>query len=106
MNIYSLQKDPEKAAKAFEKGCDLGSFESCVNLSLMYKRGDGVTKNSQLAAKYQDMAHDIQKQSAERRDRITFQEGTETAGSAPLKFRVCTYHKYFLMKIHSVVQTL
>ena len=82
----SLQRDPEKAAKSFQKGCDLGSFECCVNLSLMYKRGDGISKDSELAAKYQALAHDIQQQSAEKRDRITFQEGAETAGSAPLKF--------------------
>ena len=93
-----MQKDTEKAAKAFEKGCELDSFECCVNLSLMYKRGDGVTKDSQLAAKFQEMAHDIQKQSAERRDRITFQEGTETAGSAPLKFWVCTYISTYLIE--------
>eukprot|EP00093_Oithona_nana_P013589 13589.XXX_254551_253704_1 [CDS] Oithona nana genome sequencing. len=86
IGLGNVHKDTEKAAKAFEKGCELDSFECCVNLSLMYKRGDGVTKDSQLAAKFQEMAHDIQKQSAERRDRITFQEGTETAGSAPLKF--------------------
>ena len=52
----------------------------------MYKRGDGISKDSELAAKYQALAHDIQQQSAEKRDRITFQEGAETAGSAPLKF--------------------
>ena len=81
-----MQKNPAEAAKSFEKGCDLGSFECCVNLSIMHKRGDGIPKNSELASKFQEMAADIQKQVAERRERVTFQEGVETAGSAPLQF--------------------
>ena len=86
MLYFNLQKNPELAAKSFEKGCDLDSFECCVNLSLMYKRGDGIPKNSELSAKFHARALDIQKQIAERRERVTFQEGVETAGSAPLQY--------------------
>ena len=58
---------------------------ACHNLSVMYKKGDGVAQDSALAEKFMHKAQDIHDQMVKDRERIRFQEGVETAGSAPLK---------------------
>ena len=59
---------------------------ACHNLSLMYRKGDGVPKNSNLAEKFMHKAQDLHNQMTKEQERVKFQEGVETAGSAPLKF--------------------
>ena len=51
----------------------------------MYRKGDGVTQSDDLAKKFMEKAQDIHEQLTKDRERIKFQEGVETAGTAPLK---------------------
>ena len=53
--------------EAFEyayKACDLNQLEACVNLSVMYKKGEGVKADQELSKKFAFKARDIQKQEA------------------------------------------
>jgi hypothetical protein len=52
-----------------QKGCWLGSKECCINLSIMFKA----------------VAKDLIDQEVQRRERMKFQEGVETAGTAEIK---------------------
>ena len=81
----SFQKNSKKAAEIFEKGCDLGSMGCCHNLSVMYRKGDGIPKDENLATKFMNKAQDIHTQLTKDRERIKFQEGVETAGNAPIR---------------------
>jgi len=74
-----------KALKAFEKSCETGHMSACHNLSVMYRKGDGVAQDSALAEQFMHKAQDIHDQMTKERERIKFQEGVETAGSQPLK---------------------
>lgn len=53
---YGLVKDSTKAQALLTKGCNLGSLQACVNLSRMYKLGDGIPKNLAMAEKYKQAA--------------------------------------------------
>lgn len=72
---YTLPKDMTKAFKYALKGCDLGNMYSCANVSQMYLKGDGVKKNQELADKYKKIALDMQEQTFENKESLTFQEG-------------------------------
>ena len=85
LSIFFFQKNLPEAAQIFEKGCDLGNLGCCHNLSVMYRKGDGVTQSDDLAKKFMEKAQDIHEQLTKDRERIKFQEGVETAGTAPLK---------------------
>lgn len=58
-NQLNLQKDMKKAFAYASKGCELGHMYSCVNLSIMYRRGDGVEQNAKLADKYKKKAQSM-----------------------------------------------
>ncbi|MBT0877957.1 hypothetical protein KJQ97_00735 [Campylobacter sp. 2018MI01] len=45
-------KDYEEAIKIYKKTCDNGYFPSCERLFLMYKNGDRVKQDLNLAKKY------------------------------------------------------
>ena len=51
----------------------------------MYRKGDGVIQDSVKAEKFMHKAQDVLDSMTKERERIKFQEGAETAGSAPLK---------------------
>ena len=64
-----------------------GNMGACHNLSVMYRKGDGVAQDLEMANKLMHKAQDIHDQMTKERDRLKFQEGVETAGGgAPLKF--------------------
>lgn len=44
------------------KACDQNELKGCVNASIVYKTGDGVPKDLDLAQKFKEKALDIQKQ--------------------------------------------
>jgi cytochrome c oxidase assembly factor 7 len=67
----------ERAFSYALKGCDLGSMESCVNLSIMYRKGEGVARDESLAQKYADAAREIQLQQEAGRRQLKFGEGAE-----------------------------
>lgn len=51
-----MEKNLKLASEFFKKGCELHDTFSCLNLSTMYHRGDGVEKNADLALRYFEMA--------------------------------------------------
>ncbi len=51
--------DHAKAAKLSQKACDQGHLYSCVNLSILYRKGLGVEKNLELAQKYHAKAKEM-----------------------------------------------
>lgn len=62
-------------AQAFQfaiKGCDLGDAYSCGNLSVMYKKGDGVEMNEDMAKHYKRKADSIISMHTENRPNVTF----------------------------------
>jgi len=66
---------PVNMKKAFElcyKACELGNVYACNNVSMMYKRGDGVEKNETLAAEFRKRAADMQDQHLEAQPEIKF----------------------------------
>ena len=77
-----FQKNPENAIEAFKKGCELHNFSCCVNAMLMYKTGDGIPQDMELAKVYKKKAEDIRDHIQKDKDRISFQEGSETAGES------------------------
>ena len=64
----------KKAFEFAEKACNLGSIYACVNVSIMYKRGDGVEKNQVESEKYKKKAVEMKEQMHQRRQ-LVFQEG-------------------------------
>ena len=44
------------------KACDLGVLSACVNLGIMYRRGEGCDADERLAKKFENVAKDIHKQ--------------------------------------------
>ena len=79
---FFFQKNPENAIEAFKKGCELHNFSCCVNAMLMYKTGDGIPQDMELAKVYKKKAEDIRDHIQKDKDRISFQEGSETAGES------------------------
>ena len=53
-------------------GCDLGDAYSCGNLSVMYKKGDGVEMNEDMAKHYKRKADSIISMHTENRPNVTF----------------------------------
>lgn len=70
----SLAKDMSKAFEFAVKACDLGSMYACVNVSIMYKKGDGVEMDQTKSEKYKNKAVEMKKEEQQSRQ-IIFQEG-------------------------------
>ena len=82
INLLFFQKASKNAIEAFKKGCELHNFSCCVNAMLMYKTGDGIPQNIELAKEYKKKAEDIRDHVQKDKARISFQEGSETAGES------------------------
>ncbi|KAK3609060.1 hypothetical protein CHS0354_011325 [Potamilus streckersoni] len=54
-----FQQDKTKAFEYIKKACELENFIGCVNLSVMYKKGDGVTQNFEMAEMFKQKAQTI-----------------------------------------------
>ena len=52
--------------------CELGNMGGCVNVSVMYSKGDGVEKNPVAAKEYGEIAREMMNQLKEQQ-RIAFQ---------------------------------
>lgn len=72
------QKDFEKAFPLAVKACGAGVLNSCVNVSVMYRNGDGVPVDHKKADEYVGLAKEIVRQMQDA-TRLTFQEGVESA---------------------------
>ena len=64
--------DMEKAFKYAEKACNMGHMYACANLSQMYQKGDGTTKNLELAQEYKTRAKQLFKDVTQMEQTITF----------------------------------
>jgi TPR repeat protein len=60
------------------KACESGILNSCINVSVMYRNGDGVPVDHKKAGEYVGLAKEIVRQ-MEESSRLTFQEGVESA---------------------------
>lgn len=70
------EKNMEEAFKYSLKACELGNLGGCVNLSMMYAKGEGTEKNPVAAKEYGDIAAEMMAQLKEQQ-RIAFAEGAE-----------------------------
>ena len=73
MGQNGAKKDTQKAFELAVKACDLGNMQSCHNVSLMYEKGDGVTKDLKKSQEYKDIVKDYQDQVSGRQPTIKMQ---------------------------------
>lgn len=73
---YLIRPDMKQAFQFAKKGCELGNVYSCANVSLMYKKGDGVEKNIEESKRYFHIAQTLQK-AHETAKNVQFQQGLE-----------------------------
>uniref|UniRef100_A0A6M2DMN9 Putative cytochrome c oxidase assembly factor 7 protein rhagoletis zephyria n=1 Tax=Xenopsylla cheopis TaxID=163159 RepID=A0A6M2DMN9_XENCH len=71
---FKLLKDMKKAFEFSEKACALRNIYACANLSQMYRRGDGVPKNDELADKYKKLTLDMQDELKKDQPELRFQQ--------------------------------
>jgi len=62
INEIELKSNKVKFLEYSIKACELNELKGCVNASIVYKRGDGVPQNLELAQKFKNKALDIQRQ--------------------------------------------
>ncbi|XP_030037748.1 cytochrome c oxidase assembly factor 7 homolog [Manduca sexta] len=76
-NIDFLIKPDMKQAFTFaKKACECGNMYACANVSMMYKKGDGVEKNETESKRYFEIAQTLQK-AHETTKEIKFQQGLD-----------------------------
>jgi len=73
----ACEKNMEEAFKYSLKACELGSMAGCVNVSMMYAKGEGTEKNPVAAKEYGDIATEMMAQLKQEQARLKFQEGAE-----------------------------
>lgn len=73
---YLIKSDMKQAFQFAKKACELGNMFACANVSMMYKKGDGVEKNPEESKKYFQIAQELQK-AYETTKEIKFQQGLE-----------------------------
>lgn len=54
-----IPQDKNKASKLFLTACNKGNIFACMNLSRMYKTGDGIEKSEEKATYYKSKAKEI-----------------------------------------------
>jgi len=69
-----VERDMEQAFKYAMKACDKGHMYACANVARMYKMGDGVAKNDELAIEYQKRAKELYRSVTEGERQIKFSE--------------------------------
>lgn len=62
----TLKRDPKRAFKSVEHGCNLGHPNACQILAVMYKKGEGVEADPEMHEKYKQRTKDIIKQTGEK----------------------------------------
>ena len=66
----------EEAFKYSLKACELGNLGGCVNVSIMYGKGDGVEKNQEAAKQYANIAHEMRNDLKEHEARLQEQKNS------------------------------
>lgn len=64
----------KKAFNYSVRACEMGNMYACANISQMYRKGEGVTKDEALAEKFKKKALEIQDEMKNQKQ-LTFQEG-------------------------------
>lgn len=67
-----IEKDMQKAFKYGLMACEMGHMYSCANVSQMYRKGEGVDKNPELAEKFKERAKELFKNETQSQRTITF----------------------------------
>lgn len=73
---YLIKPDMKQAFNFAKKACDLGNMYGCANVSMMYKKGEGVEKNPEESKRYFEIAQALQK-AHETTKEIKFQQGLD-----------------------------
>ncbi|XP_053620001.1 cytochrome c oxidase assembly factor 7 homolog [Plodia interpunctella] len=73
---YLIKSDKKQAFNFALKSCEYGNMFACANVSMMYKKGDGVEKNPEEAKRYFEIAQKLQK-AHETTKEIKFQQGLD-----------------------------
>merc|ERR1712127_373354 len=71
------EKNMNEAFKYSLKACELGNMAGCVNVSMMYSKGEGTDKNPVAAKEYADISGEMMAQLRQEQARVAFQEGSE-----------------------------
>lgn len=72
---FVIPKNMTKAFEYAEKSCQLNNMYACANLSQMYSRGDGVTKDEKKAELYKKKAQEMQEELRKQQATLKFQQG-------------------------------
>jgi len=70
----ACEKNMEEAFKYSLKACELGNMAGCVNVSMMYAKGEGTEKNPVVAKEYGDIASEMMAQFRQEQARQKFQQ--------------------------------
>ncbi|XP_028158883.1 cytochrome c oxidase assembly factor 7 homolog isoform X2 [Ostrinia furnacalis] len=73
---YLIKSDMKQAFTFAKKACELGNMYACANVSMMYKKGEGVEKNPDESKRYFQIAQNLQK-AHETTKEIKFQQGLD-----------------------------
>lgn len=73
---YLIKPDPKQAFGFAKKGCENGNIFACANVSLMYKKGEGVKQDLEQSKRYFKLAETLQK-ADETTKQLKFQQGLE-----------------------------
>ncbi|XP_075986274.1 cytochrome c oxidase assembly factor 7 [Anticarsia gemmatalis] len=73
---YLIKSDMKQAFTFAKKACELGNMYACANVSMMYKKGDGVEKNVDESKKFFQLAQSLQK-AHETTKELKFQQGLD-----------------------------
>lgn len=73
---YLIKQDFKQAFQFANKACELGNIYACANISVMYKKGDGVEKDLDKSKKYFELAQNLKKANETAKE-IKFQQGLE-----------------------------
>lgn len=70
----NIVKDMKRSFEFAVKACNLDNMYACNNLSMMYRTGDGVEKNEELAKKFKTKAKELQDERL-KQQQLAFQQG-------------------------------
>lgn len=73
---YLIKPDKKQAFQFAMKACELGNMYACANVSMMYKKGDGVEKNPDESKRFFEIATALQK-AHETTKELKFQQGLD-----------------------------
>lgn len=74
----NIAKSMQKVYEYALKGCENNEINSCINLSVIFTKGEGgFEKNLELAKKYKDIATELYKQMSGTSGGVSFEQGID-----------------------------